>query len=236
MSACFAYLANRSRHVSPLWMALCCLTTERRSKKQIEPFLQLPKRWIYVQSCFESDWASALAVFTFEIKSVCDRSLCASGPRSWYCRPPSHHACTGSSILVALRALLLRCFAAISLPLTSMASHMTPPRFVLLLSWGPWRSMSVARYLWACSKTSFVVNNEKCLGLCTFIFRRYHFNSNSAWHSSIMPQRSILGTLQSSATSETSLVSLTLCCMPAIKPGQPVMFFCGAMSKSIQQR
>jgi len=165
---------------------------------------------------------------------VCDRSFFASGPRSWNFRPPSPLSCTGASKFIALRALLLRCFTAISSPLTLIASHLTPPRFVLLLSWAPWRSLSVAPGLWACFKTSYVVNNEKCLGLCTFISWRFYFNSNSAWHSSIMPQRCILGTLQFSATSETSVVPLTplLACN---KVWTTSLFYCGASPEPIQQ-
>jgi len=84
-----------------------------------------------VRALRSSDFPT-LAVPTFKLKTVGDRSFCSSGPRAWNSLPPSLRAgalaCTD-----ATPGTVSNLFAAISWPLTLMASHLILLRLLVLM-------------------------------------------------------------------------------------------------------
>ena len=124
MAARLVYKARRSCHVSPLlkerrWLPIekCIeekiLTMTFKARNGIAPsyLAELLRDYTPVRALRSSD-NPTLAVPTFKLKTVGDRSFCASGPRAWNSLPPSLRAgalaCTDAT--PGTVSNLLRCY------------------------------------------------------------------------------------------------------------------------------
>ncbi len=124
MAARLIYKAKRSCHVSPLLKELHWLPIEKRIEEKIltitfkarnafapSYLTELLRDFTPVRTLRSSDFPT-LAVPSFKLKTVGDRSFCSAGPRAWNSLPPSLRtgalACTDAT--PGTVSALLRCY------------------------------------------------------------------------------------------------------------------------------